>query len=159
MNVPKDTTQLMSVLGALRHYGLFCKNLSSVAGPLYSLLKKNSVWRWSSVHENAFQKLLQNIPNGSIHGYDQSKPLYIFSDASKDGLGFVLSHDADQREIVWLGSRVLTPAESNYSNIEREALALVEAVKYFHKLVAGRKFTVWSDHRPLQFIFDLKSTI
>ena len=157
MNLPKDKTQLRSVLGALRHYGLFCKNFSSVARPLYSLLKKNSVWRWSSNHQKAFQELLQTIPKGSIHAYDQSKPLFIFSDASKDGLGFVLSHDAEQREIVWLGSRVLTPAESNYSSIEREALALVEAVKYFHKFVAGRKFTICCDHRPLQFIFDLKS--
>ena len=63
----------------------------------------------------------------------------------------------EQREIVWLGSRVLTPAEANYSNIEREALALVEAVKYFHKFLAGRKFIICSDHRPLQFIFDQKA--
>ena len=158
MNVPKDKSQLRSALGTLRHYGLFCKNFSTIARPLYLLLKKNSPWRWSPIHQNAFQKLLQTIPLGSIRGYDQSKPLFIFSDASQDGLGFVLSHDADQREIVWLGSRVLTPAEANYSNIEREALALVEAVKYFHKFIAGRKFTICCDHRPLQFIFDRKST-
>ena len=60
----------------------------------------------------------------------------------------------DQKEIVWLGSRVLTPAETNYSNIERESLGLVEAVKYFHKFIAGRRFTIVTDHRPLKFIFN-----
>lgn len=154
---PKDKSQLRSALGTLRHYGLFCKNFSSIARPLYLLLKKNVPWRWSDVHKNAFQTLLQTIPSGCICGYDHSKPLYVFADASKEGLGFVLSHDLEQHEIVWLGSRVLTPAEANYSNIEREALALVEAVKYFHKFVAGRKFTICSDHRPLQYIFDQKT--
>ena len=63
------------------------------------------------------------------------------------------SHDEEQREILWLGSRVLSPAEANYSNIEGEALALVEAVKFFHKFIAGRSVTLVSDHRPLQYIF------
>ena len=58
------------------------------------------------------------------------------------------------KEIIWTDSRVLTPAESNYSNIEREALALVEAVKYFHRFVVGRHFTIRTDHAPLRFIFN-----
>lgn len=83
--------------------------------------------------------------------YDIAKPLFVTADAS--GLGFVPSHDQDQAEIVWLGSRALTEAEANYSNIERKAWSLVEAVKYFHKFLYGQKFTIISDHHPLQFIF------
>ena len=55
----------------------------------------------------------------------------MLSDASKEGLRFVLAHDPNQKEVVRLGSRVFTPTESNYSNIEREALGVVEAAKYF----------------------------
>ena len=61
-------------------------------------------------------------------------------------------------EIIWTGSRVLTPAESNYSNIEREALALVEAVKYFHRFVAGRHFAIRTDHAPLKIYLQFLST-
>ena len=74
-----------------------------------------------------------------------------------------MSHDRDQRRIAWLGSRVLSPAESNYSileyysNIEREALAFIEAVKYFHKFLAMRKFFILSDHKLLQYIRVFKS--
>ena len=75
----------------------------------------------------------------------------------------MLSHDRDQKRIVWLGSKVLTPAEQRYSNIEREALAIVAAVKYFHIFVAGRDFTIISDQQPLKFIFqtgkDLNSRV
>ena len=151
---PKNKDQLRSLLGTLRHYGLFCKKISSRAKRLYDLLKKNSRWNWSTQHEKALRDLKNEISRGQITCYDQNRPLFVFSDASKDGIGYILCHDRDQREIVWLGSRVLKPAEVNYSNIEREALALVEAVKYFHKFLAGRKFTIMSDHQPLKYIFN-----
>ena len=154
LRMPEDKVQLRSLLGTLRHYGHFCANFSAIARPLYYLLRKDVLWKWTSQHDSAVSKLIDTITDGSISCYDQSKPLYVFSDASKDGLGYVLAHDAEQSEVVWLGSRVLTPAESNYSNIEREALGVVEAVKYFHKFLCGRSFTVVSDHRPLKYIFD-----
>ena len=81
--------------------------------------------------------LLDSFSKGEIVCYNQNKPLFVFLDASKNGLGFVLAHDIHQKEIVLLGSRVLSSAESNYSNIEREALDVIEAVKYFHKFIAG----------------------
>ena len=150
---PSNKEQLRSLLGSLRHYGCFCPNFSQVARPLYHLLKQNVRWQWTSEHASVVSKLLTKISEGSIVCYDSSKPLYVTSDASKDGLGFVLSHDPEQQEIVWTGSRVLSPAESNYSNIEREALSVVEAVKYFHRFLAGRRFFIQSDHAPLQYIF------
>ena len=155
--MPSSKDQLRSLLGTLRHYGLFCKNFSAIARPLYTLLKTNVQWKWTDHHTQSVRRLLDSFSEGAITCYDQKKPLFVFSDASKNGLGFVLAHDIHQKEIVWLGSRVLSSAESNYSNIEREALGVIEAVKYFHKFIAGRRFTICSDHQPLQFIFNNKS--
>ena len=121
------------------------------------MLKTNVQWKWTDRHTQSVRTLPDSFSKGEIVCYDQKKPLFVFSDASKNGLGFVLAHDIHQKEIVWLGSRVLSSAESNYSNIEREALGVIEAVKYFHKFIAGRKFTTCSDHRPLQFIFNNSS--
>ena len=73
------------------------------------------------------QALLDSIFKGSIVCYDISKPFYLTSNASKYGLDYVLSHDCDQKEIVWVGSRILSASESNYSNVKQEALAIVEA--------------------------------
>ena len=53
-------------------------------------------------------------------------------------------------------SRILALAERNYSQLDREALAIIFGVKSFHDYVVGRKLTVVSDHKPLQHLFNEK---
>ena len=84
--------------------------------------------------EQAFQQLkyLLNSSNLLIH-YDPEKPMVIACDASPYGLGAVLSHimpDKSERPIMFT-SRTLTNAERNYSQIEKEVLAIIFAVKKF----------------------------
>ena len=54
-------------------------------------------------------------------------------------------------------SRALTETEYRYSNIEREQLAIVFALKRLNHYTFGRTITVQSDHQPLQSI--LKKSI
>ena len=46
-------------------------------------------------------------------------------------------------------SRQLNKAERNYSTVEREALAVVAAVKEFYPYLYGFHFTLVTDHNPL----------
>ena len=81
-------------------------------------------------------------------------------DASPVGVTCILSHvmpDGSERPVMY-ASRTLQQAERNYSQLEREALGIVFGIKYFHKYVAGRKFTVVTDHKPLLGIFRYSKT-
>ena len=80
-----------------------------------------------------------------------SLPLIIDCDASQYGISAVLSHkypDKSERPIAYT-SRTLTPAEKNYSQIEKESLAIIDAVKKFHQFIYGCSFTIVTDHKPL----------
>ena len=50
-------------------------------------------------------------------------------------------------------SRKLSQAEQNYSNIEREALAIIFVVTRLKQFLLGRRFTLQTDHKPLKYLF------
>ncbi len=153
---PRNVEQLRSFLGLINYYSKFMPNLSSKLSPLYIFLNKKQKWEWSTAQEKAFQSAKEALQADSllVH-YDPKKPLVIACDASQYGIGAVLSHvteDQQERPVAYV-SRTLTPAEKNYSQLEKEALAIIFAVKKFHNYILGRHFEIESDHRPLSFLF------
>ena len=49
-------------------------------------------------------------------------------------------------------SQKLTQSQSAWATIEREAYAVIWAIKRFRNLVYGTHITVYCDHNPLQYI-------
>ena len=79
----------------------------------------------------------------------------VLVDASPFSLGAVLTQrDKYTSHVVADASRALTDVESRYSQTEREALAVVWSCEHFHLYLFGHHFTVLSDHKPLEGIYN-----
>ena len=152
---PKNKTELQAFLGLLNFYRSFLPQTATILEPLNALLRHNSQWQWTDAQQNAFTKAKDMIVNSDclIH-YDPKLPIVLSADCSSYGIGCALSHLVDGIERpVSFASRTLSPAERNYSQLEREALAIIFALKKFHFYVYGFEFTIKTDHKPLLGIF------
>ena len=86
---------------------------------------------------------------------DFAKPLLLETDASKEGLGAVLSQKQDDGRFhpVTFGSHSLTPAERNYHSSKLEFLALKWSItEHFREYLAYTPFMVKTDNNPLTYI-------
>lgn len=158
---PENFTQLRSYLGLINYYSRFIPNLAHELIELYRLTRKNTDFIWSEKCQCAFERSKELLlSNDLLVHYDQARPIVIHCDASPYGLGAILSHviDGQDRPVLFI-SCTLTTAQQNYAQLHREALAIVFAVKKFHKYIFGKKFTIYSDHRPLQDIFNEKKSM
>ena len=148
--------QLKSYLGLLNYYGKFMPNLSTLLHPLYALLQQNQPWVWSQACEQAFQQSKEKLTGSSfLTHYDPSKPIKLATVASAYGVGAVISHvlaDGSERPIAF-ASRTLNSSEMNYSQLQKEALAIIFGVRKFHQYLYGCKFTLETDHQSLVTIF------
>jgi hypothetical protein len=79
------------------------------------------------------------------------------TDASNEGAGAVLSQGPIGKDLpVAYASRKFNRVEENYSTVERELAAIVWGIKHFRRYLYGRKFKIFSDHKPLTWIMSVK---
>jgi hypothetical protein len=57
-----------------------------------------------------------------------------------------------------LFSRALSPAEIHYPAVEKEAAAIIEAIRKWRHFLTGRHFTLVTDQRSVAFMFDHKAS-
>ena len=84
-----------------------------------------------------------------------TKPFLLEMDASKEGLGAILSQKQDDGRFhpVAFGSRSLMPAEKNYHSFKLEFLALKWGVmEHFREYLAYAPFMVKTDNNPLTYV-------
>ena len=154
---PSNVSEVRSFLGLVTFYSKFVPNLATIAAPIYQLTRKNVPFDWNEECQKAFQSLKQElISNRFLTYFNPKLPLIVSCDASPVGLGAVLAHklpSGEEKPIAY-ASRTLSNSERNYSQIDKESLAIIFAVKHFHFFLYGKdRFTIYTDHKPLISLF------
>ncbi|XP_049885516.1 uncharacterized protein K02A2.6-like [Pectinophora gossypiella] len=149
---PENVKELQRFLGLITYMSKFIKNMADITNPLRQLLQKNIEWFWDQPQEEAFLKLKDLLKNPPVLGYYNPKaPILLSVDASSYACGGVLIQN--DKPIAYC-AKSFTKTEQGYSQLEKEANAILVACKKFHTYIWGCKdLTIESDHKPLETIF------
>ena len=129
--VPRNVSQVRSFLGFANYFRRFVCHYAELAKPLDQITGRLSVFSWNEERQQAFEDIKSALITAPVlHLADVSKPFRIHTDTSDIALGAVLLQEYDDNwHPVAYASRKLTPAEKNYTIMERETLAVVFALK------------------------------
>lgn len=151
--IPRTQKNVRQFLGKINFYHKYVPKIAIRLDPLHNLLRKGQIFNWTKACQESFdemKKILCSQPILTI--FNPNLPIHIYTDASILGVGAVLKQPQENKEEkpVAYFSKKLNEVQKRKKAIYLECLAIKECVKYWQHLLIGRKFIVFSDHKPLE---------
>jgi hypothetical protein len=114
-------------MGIIGYYRRFIEGFSKIANHITSLQKKGTKFNWSEKCQDSFNKLKGLLTTAPILKVtDPDKDFTICVDASKEGLGGVLTQEG---HVICYKSQKLKEHEQNYVTHDLELAAVIHALK------------------------------
>ena len=98
-----------------------------------------------------FENIKQCIARATLQAIDERLPFSVECDASDVAVAATLNQNG--RPVAFM-SRSLNGAELNYPSIEKEATAIIEAVRKWEHFLRRQHFTLVTDQRSVSFMLD-----
>ena len=132
------------------YYRIFIPDFAGIGKPLFDTLKDTHAEKFSTSEEvkQAVGKLKSTLSAYPVLQFPNfNEPFILETDASTIRLAAVLMQKINKNKVlISAASRTLIEAESNYSTVEREALAVVWGINYYRPYLFGRTLLVITDH-------------
>lgn len=158
--LPLTVKDLKSFLATLNFYRRFLPNAVSYQEVLLSLIpgnKKNDKTKitWTPESQVAFTTCKEEIAKSALLAYpSENAQLILHTDASDTCVGAALHQKiGNQLQPIGFYSKKLTESQRKYSTYDKELTAIFQSIKHFNYLLEGRRFRIFTDHKPLIFSF------
>lgn len=158
---PTSIRQIQRFVGMVNYYHRFVPKLAELLAPLHLHLaqltsakrsKRKLDFSWPDECNSSFDQTKKMLSDATLLVHPNNDAEYsITTDASNIAVGAVLQQRVEKSNWQPLAffSRKLTETETRYSAFDRELLGVYSAVKHFRYFVAGREFTIYTDHKPI----------
>jgi transposase InsO family protein len=159
---PSSVKQIREFCGLTNYFRNHIRGFALIAGHLTRLTRKNSEWKGGPLPlpaKAAYLELKKRLCSAPLLAYPRPNVPYTLSvDAATGsadqpgGLGAILSQEGldGKDHVIAYASRRLKEFETNYTPFLLEMAAACWGIENFHVYLYGRKFTLLTDHRPLE---------
>nr|GEV63960.1 reverse transcriptase domain-containing protein [Tanacetum cinerariifolium] len=157
---PTIVKGIRSFLGHAGFYRRFIKYFSKIARPMTRLLEKDTPFIFFQECVEVFQTLKRKLTEAPILiALDWDMPFELICNANDFVIGAVLGKRQDKHfRPIHYASKTMIEAESNYTIIEKEMLAVVHAFEKIRSYLIMNKNIVYTDHSALKYLFSKKDS-
>jgi len=158
---PTNKKMIQRYLGLFNYFREYIPLYSTITAPLDALRNARGIILLNDLQKKSFDSVRALVALAPILSFPNFLlPFFIATDASNVGIGAVLYQlpNGDESVVCYISfqARALHKHEKNYPAYKKELLAIIFALMKFHHYVWGRKFTLYTDHRPLTYIHEQK---
>ena len=155
--LPSTVTELRSFLGLANYFRDHVKNFTFYDHDLRAMIgqkPKKAILHWTDrlVEQfNEFKRVINLCPK--LYFVNSTLPVVLCTDASDYGIGAYLHQlDGDEELPIAFMSRALSAVEQRWSTIEKEAFAIVAALRKFRYVIRDVRFLLRTDHKNLVYL-------
>ncbi len=145
--IPHDSKSLNRCMGLFSYYSQWIPEYSDRIKPITSCKS----FPLSQKAIQAFQNLKKMVEEALVGAIDESVPFEVETDASEVALAATLNQNGKP---VAFFSRTLQGSELKHASVEKEAQAIIEAVRHWRHFLTGRYFTLKTDQKSVAYMFD-----
>jgi hypothetical protein len=146
INIPRNVKEIQSFLGKTIFLRRFIPNFIEIVKLITDMLKKNNKVKWTIEAKVSFAHIKKFIAEAPVLASpDYLKEFLIFSFASEHTIAAVLLQKNEEgfEQSIAFFSKSLRDAELKYNIIEKQAYAMVKALKAFRTYVSHSKIIVY----------------
>ena len=104
--------------------------------------------------QQALTSLKKDLTAATLHVVGENLSFVIETDASENAISASLN---EENRLVALFSRILNKNEISHFSVEKEASAIMKAVRKWAQFVSGRHFTVITDQQSVSFMYSARN--
>jgi RNase H-like domain found in reverse transcriptase len=164
---PNDVKTIHSSVGLCNFFQTYIKDFAVIAAPLFKLTWKDSGYKGGPLPKpemDAFINLRKQLVSEPVMAFPRTYQQYaLITDATTGtadtpgGLGTILPQVDQEGNFyaISFASRQLKDYEKNYSPFLLEAADAVWGMDQFNEYLKGKKFILYTDHKPLEKLGNL----
>jgi hypothetical protein len=146
LSLPRSRKEVQDFLGRINFLRRFISNFAELVKHITAMLRKYHEIKWTAESRKSFDQIKKALTEAPVLVSPYySKDFIIFSFASFDSVAAVLlqKNDQGQEHPIAFFSKALRDAELRYEIMEKQAYALVKALKAFRVYVLHSKISAY----------------
>jgi len=153
---PKNLKDVQRFLGLVQYLAHFMPDITAYTGPLAAICRNGQPFYWKPLHETCFNHIKSvtcKTPILKPIVPSSNQLIWIICDTSMSGVGSMYRQGETWQTCRPTGfmSKKFSSAQMNYQVFKMETIAILEALLKWEDKLLGRKITVVTDHKALEF--------